>query len=101
LREYVESRKIALFEVDVGINAEPFLSMDHEKIREVIKIVTEPSNRPCLIFCTTGRVRTCCVVGCLRRVAQWSLASIMVEFENFAAKEGKFMDMQFIEDFHL
>jgi hypothetical protein len=59
----------------------------------------DPQNAPCLIFCNTGRLRTCVIVGCLRQIQGWSLASTMAEFDMFSCREGGVMDMLFIENF--
>ena len=57
LRNFCSSNSINIYEEDVGTNVEPFISMDHGKVKKVISTVTNPINQPCLIFCTTGKVR--------------------------------------------
>eukprot|EP01041_Mallomonas_annulata_P004328 gene4328-8616_t len=87
LREFCHEQDIKIYETDVKFNQEPFLIMEEEKVTEAIKFAQDPTNRPCLIFCTNGRLRTSCVVGCLRKVQAWSLVSIIHEFEQFVPAE--------------
>lgn len=44
---------------------------------------------------------TSCVVGCLRVKMNWSLSSIIQEFENQCEPEGGLHDIQFIENFKM
>ena len=52
-----------------------------------------------LIFCTTGKSRTSCAVGCYRKQLGWSLVSIFHEFEQYCDGEGGVADFLFIENF--
>ena len=56
LINYCKSNCIELYKENVGVNIEPFYTMPHEKIRNVINKALDPTNQPCLIFCTTGKV---------------------------------------------
>lgn len=60
--------------------------------------ITAKDNQPVLIFCLNGKVRTGCVVGCIRKQLQgWAISSIMEEFEQFAEPEGGLCDLAFID----
>jgi tyrosine-protein phosphatase SIW14 len=60
----------------------------------------DPTNHPCLIFCTTGKMRTSLLVGCLRKAwLDLSLAYIFHEYYIFAQDESNAMDIQCIENF--
>ena len=45
------------------------------------------SFRPLLIHCTKGTHRTGCVVGCLRKLEEWSLTSIFDEYQRYAGSK--------------
>jgi tyrosine-protein phosphatase SIW14 len=45
----------------------------------------------------TGKNRTGCVVGCLRRLQGWSLTAIFDEYSRFAGAAATSLDLQFIE----
>ena len=73
--------------------------MSDEVMNAILDTVENKENQPLLIFCTVGRVKTGCVVGCLRKSTSWSMASISAEFEQFADLEGALCDLQFVEAF--
>src|SRR4051794_3004883 len=41
--------------------------------------------------------RTGCLIGCLRRLQDWSLTAIFNEYRRFAYPKARSMDLQFIE----
>jgi tyrosine-protein phosphatase SIW14 len=99
LQEYAQSNNIQLFQFDVKINQEPFLSMDDHQVSLAIDTACNPSNQPVLLFCVTGKVRTSCVVACLRKQQNWSFSAITEEFEAFAEPEGGLFDLTYIHRF--
>jgi hypothetical protein len=75
---------------------------------------TADTHKPCLFFCSSGKVghgnnstdltappqtRTTCVVACLRRYTGWAFSSILDEFSKFAEHEDAVHDWAFIECF--
>jgi tyrosine-protein phosphatase SIW14 len=81
-------------------------------------------NHPILVHCTKGTVRiavlgllgeeherlmfglmlvlqhrTGCVIGCMRKMENWSLTSIIDEYCRFAGPRMRLLDQQFIEFF--
>lgn len=48
---------------------------------------------------TLRQHRTGSLVGCLRRVQQWSLTSVFEEYMRHSRPKARFMDQQFIELF--
>ena len=59
----------------------------------------DPRNHPVLIHCNQGKHRTGCLVGCLRKVQQWSLVAIFEEYRRFAGTKARVVDELFIERF--
>ena len=47
----------------------------------------DTNGRPLLIHCTKGTHRTGCVVGCLRKLEEWSLTSIFDEYQRYAGNK--------------
>lgn len=45
--------------------------------------------------------RTGCLVGCLRKVQNWSLTSIFDEYRRFAGAKVRMLDQQFMELFDI
>jgi tyrosine-protein phosphatase SIW14 len=99
LEDFCANNSIKLYKFDLKHNQDPFLVMSEETMRMVLNTVEDPANQPLLIFCTGGKVKTSCAVGCLRKRSKWSIASIMAEFEQFTEPEGTLCDMQFIDSF--
>ena len=71
LKEYCSDHNIEIIEANVGTNQEPFVVMSGSIVNEVINITNDTLKHPILIFCNNGKLRTSCVVGCIRRVNNW------------------------------
>lgn len=56
-------------------------------------------NHPVLVCCTSGIFQTAPLVGCLRRVQNWSLTAILDEYRAFAGPKGRLTHEQYIEFF--
>ena len=99
LREYAEQKNIKIFTADVGVNQEPFIVMSSLAVKSALDFISDSKNLPTLIFCTNGKVRTGCVVGCLRKQMGWSIISIVQELEQATDGECGIADQIFIEKF--
>lgn len=100
LRDYAAQRGIQLRCCPVQHNQDPFLVMSDQNISNIVHFISQPQHQPVLIFCTNGKVRTGCVVACLRRaLLGWGVSSVVAEFEQFAEPEGGLCDLFFIESF--
>lgn len=97
LIEHAEMKNIAITQCDVRSNQEPFLSMDEAMVAKTVSAAMESANQPVLIFCQNGKLKTSCVVGCIRKKQVWSMAAIIEEFEMFAEGEGGLCDLAFID----
>lgn len=99
LREYAEANGIYIFDADVGINQEPFIAMSTPVVTSVLEFIADPQNLPVMIFCTNGKIRTGCIVGCLRKQMGWSIISIMHELEQATDGDAGLADQVFIESY--
>jgi tyrosine-protein phosphatase SIW14 len=99
LRIFCQQEAIRLEAIQVDVNHEPFVATSAESIDNVLNVVMNVHSRPLLIFCNNGRLRTSCVVGCYRKSCEWSLVSIISEFEQWADSEGGCADIQFMENY--
>ena len=71
-----------------------------ELMKEALELILNPNTHPVLVECTSGIHQTGTLVGCLRRLLGWNLASIINEYRAFAgAMHTRFMNEQFIELF--
>jgi tyrosine-protein phosphatase SIW14 len=86
-------------------------------ITAALVTILDKRNHPMLIHCNKGKVRltlalarlgfahihisrqhrTGCLIGCLRKLQQWSLTTIFDEYRRFSAPKSRSMDQEFIE----
>lgn len=99
LEEFCQRNSIQMFKFDLKHNQDPFLVMDENLMRSIQTTLNQPENLPLLIFCTAGKIRTGCVVGCYRKHQKWSMSSIVSEFEQFTEPDGSLCDMHFIDSY--
>lgn len=71
-----------------------------ELIKEALEIALDVNSHPVMVTCTTGVHQTGVLVGCLRRLQNWSLASILVEYRMYAQQSNtRYVNEVFIELF--
>ncbi|EGC37492.1 hypothetical protein DICPUDRAFT_22039, partial [Dictyostelium purpureum] len=71
-----------------------------ELIKECLEIVLNYDYYPLMITCTSGVHQTGVLVGCLRRLQNWNLTSILVEYKAFSGQSNtRYVNEQFIELF--
>ena len=86
--------------VDVGLQVwthpkcEP---ISHELIKEAMRYVLDSSYHPLLVVSASGTQQVGALVGCLRRLQMWSLASTFDEYRCFAAPATRLNVETFIE----
>ena len=68
-------------------------------IVETLKILLNPDYYPVLVCCSVGRHRTGTVIGCLRKLQNWNLTTILAEYRRFAGNKHRLENEQFIELF--
>ncbi|RLN38259.1 hypothetical protein BBJ28_00019772 [Nothophytophthora sp. Chile5] len=112
-----------------AISQEPFISINPDSMADALRHLLDVRNHPILVHCTKGTVRqqpptrgfsgmdrrahcvvrylsvgarqhrTGCVIGCMRKMENWSLTSIIDEYCRFAGPRMRLLDQQFIEFF--
>ncbi|KAK9323554.1 tyrosine phosphatase family-domain-containing protein [Lipomyces orientalis] len=94
---FMRENNIQFFQVGMSGNKEPFVNVSDETISTALKIAINPANHPILIHCNRGKHRTGCLVGCIRKLQDWSLTMIFDEYRRFAHPKVRPLDQQFIE----
>ncbi|KAH9315551.1 hypothetical protein KI387_024178 [Taxus chinensis] len=111
--EFLRAHGIRLFHIGMERYKDPFVDMPNDTIQEALKVLLDTRNHPVLIHSEKGKTtynthanilkvvqrRTSCLVGCLRRVQNWCLATIFEEFQRFSGIKYEVLDLQFIEQF--
>ncbi|XP_074584244.1 inositol diphosphatase DSP1-like [Curcuma longa] len=95
--EFLRENGITLFKIEIDGSKEA--TIPKNRIREALKIVLDVSNHPLLIHCKRGKHRTGCVVGCLRKLQRWCIASTIDEYKCYAAAKARVSDQNFIREF--
>jgi hypothetical protein len=86
--------------VDVGLQVWTHAkceSISDELIKEAMRYVLDPSYHPLLIVSASGSHQVGALVGCLRRLQQWTLSSALDEYRAYSAPSARLSVEQFIE----
>ncbi|PIA29819.1 hypothetical protein AQUCO_05800116v1 [Aquilegia coerulea] len=98
--EFLRANGIRLYQFGIqGTKKEPFVNVPKDTITEALKVLLDVRNHPVLIHCKQGKHRTGCLVGCLRKLQNWCLSSVLDEYQHFAGAKARPTDMKFIELF--
>lgn len=95
--QFLKEAGIQLFQVGMSGNKEPFVNIPSDLLTRALEIVLNPDNQPILIHCNRGKHRTGCLIGCIRKLQNWSLTMIFDEYRRFAFPKARALDQQFIE----
>lgn len=66
----------------------PWDALDEQRIKRALELIVDINNYPLLVCCGMGRHRTGTVIGCLRRLQGWNLASVSEEYRRFTGARG-------------
>ncbi|CAD6892113.1 unnamed protein product [Tilletia controversa] len=94
---FLDENGIQFFQFGIPGNKEPFVQIPEEAISNALLAILDRRNHPMLIHCNKGKHRTGCLVGCLRKLQQWSLTTIFDEYRRFSAPKSRSMDQEFVE----
>ncbi|OHT12354.1 putative tyrosine-protein phosphatase [Tritrichomonas foetus] len=99
--EFLKENGITLITVQMEGNKAPFKTIPNEQMVEALRHLTDVRNHPIFVHCNKGTHRTGTVVGCLRKLQNWSLTSIFDEYRCFAGTKARQIDERYIELFEL
>ncbi|KAK9455679.1 hypothetical protein V1511DRAFT_308427 [Dipodascopsis uninucleata] len=77
----------------------PWDQLPESSIVRALEIIADKRNYPLLVCGGMGRHRTGTVIGCLRRVQRWNLASVSEEYRRFAGSRKRVLIELHIEAF--
>lgn len=95
--EFLNSRNIRLFQF--GIDGTKDADIPKGMITDALKVLIDVRNHPVLIHCKRGKHRTGCLVGCLRKLQNWCLSSVLEEYKVYAGEKSREMDLKFLETY--
>ncbi|QLQ79699.1 hypothetical protein HG537_0C03470 [Torulaspora globosa] len=92
LLEFCDAHDITLqfaaINPDGGEDDNPWDGLTEHSIINALKTIVDQDNYPLLVCCGMGRHRTGTVIGCLRRIMRWNLASVSEEYRRFTGSRG-------------
>ncbi|KOS15388.1 Tyrosine phosphatase [Malassezia pachydermatis] len=94
---FLDENGIKFFQYGIPGNKEPFVQIPGATITAALVTILDKRNHPMLIHCNKGKHRTGCLIGCLRKLQQWSLTTIFDEYRRFSFPKSRSMDQEFIE----
>lgn len=80
--------QFATINPDGGEDDNPWDGLTEHSIRNALHTIVNSENYPLLVCCGMGRHRTGTVIGCLRRLMGWNLASVSEEYRRFTGSRG-------------
>ncbi|KAL8171840.1 hypothetical protein V2J09_023644 [Rumex salicifolius] len=96
--KFLESHNIKLYQFAIkGKKETTAEGIPEEVITKALKVLIDVRNRPVLIHCKQGKHRTGSLVGCLRKVQNWCLPSVIDEYKHFAGAKARTNDINFME----
>jgi len=97
---FLAENNIQLVDVGLQVWTHPACTpVSHELITEAMRYVLDRAHHPLLICSASGTHQVGALVGCLRRLQQWSLSATLDEYRRYAAPSPRAATEQFIELF--
>ncbi|XP_009595600.1 inositol diphosphatase DSP5 [Nicotiana tabacum] len=96
--EFLRINNIKLFQFGIDGTKEP-AAIPRNAITEALKVLIDVRNHPVLIHCKRGKHRTGCLVGCLRKLQNWCLSSVVEEYKHFAGSKWRETDLRYLETY--
>eukprot|EP01006_Ploeotia_vitrea_P026767 TRINITY_DN59717_c0_g1_i1.p1 TRINITY_DN59717_c0_g1~~TRINITY_DN59717_c0_g1_i1.p1 ORF type:complete len:194 (+),score=78.81 TRINITY_DN59717_c0_g1_i1:41-622(+) len=99
LAHFAADEDVRLMHLGASSAKSPWKPVSEDLVLAALDVLTDSRRYPLLVCCHLGRHRTGTVVGCLRKLQRWNLASIFDEYRRYAAGKVKGMNEQFVELF--
>ncbi|KAF3901482.1 hypothetical protein ABW20_dc0101563 [Dactylellina cionopaga] len=80
---FVEEKDIKLLRFGIGEITTAWEPQVERSIIGALQAIADASNGKILVCCTMGRHRTGTVIGCVRRMQNWSITSTFAEYRRF------------------
>lgn len=73
--------------------------LSEELVKDGLEWILDRKSHPLLVCDTSGIHQVGILVGCLRRLQNWSLSAVIHEYRTFASSKARYVNEQFIELF--
>lgn len=99
-REWAENHRINFVHIKMPSVKEPFILNDPVPVQECLGYLLDQERYPLLVHSNKGKHRVGVLVGVLRKLQGWALASIYEEYIRFSKGKAE-ADLLFIEQYDL
>lgn len=103
IRNFLKQQNIKL--VHLGLakwnEHQQWKSVNVEMIKEGLELILNVERHPIMIMSSFGLQETGVLVGCLRRMQQWSLSSALGEYRRYAQSKARRSSEEFLELFDI
>mmetsp|Transcript_23738 Transcript_23738/g.37104 ORF Transcript_23738/g.37104 Transcript_23738/m.37104 type:complete len:167 (-) Transcript_23738:348-848(-) len=99
--DFFEEKNVQLHNMGLQVwKPDPnWTSTSDEFMKEALQLILDTRTHPVLVCCSSGIFQTAPLIGCLRRLQNWSLTSILAEYRTFAGSRARLAHEQYIEFF--
>jgi len=98
-QQFVADGKIMHVQLPLPAHKNAFSSIPVESMERALSILMDPRNHPVLVHCNKGKHRTGCVIGCYRKINDWTMADIVEEYKHYAGVKARDLDEKYIRLF--
>lgn len=96
---FMKENGIKMFACKLNSHKGTFAFTEERIVADALSVLLDVRNHPILLHDDKGKHRAGVLIGCLRKIQGWSLASIFNEYALFTMGSVRFPDMQWIELF--
>ena len=98
-KSFINSQGIRHVQITIPPNKGLSATIPLESMTEALSLVSDTRNHPILVHCNKGKHRTGCVVGCYRKMCDWSMDKVITEYRYHAGAKARPLDEQYITEF--
>lgn len=100
LLAFADDNDIEIHHMGISEGGNPWDPLTEQLVLDALAIIVQRSRYPLIVQCNMGRHRTGTVIGCLRRLQGWNLASVTEEYRRYAgARRWRVLNELHIEAF--
>lgn len=116
-KKFITARGIKHIQIPIPANKSAFDSIPPGSMIKALKVLFDRSQHPVLLHCNKGKVRdkpvfslgcgnqyevqhrTGCVIGCFRKINDWTIGSVLEEYRRYAGAKARVLDEKYMELF--
>lgn len=98
-KDFLAEQGIELCQIISGEGMSIGHRISEQLVLDSLHIMLMPEKYPLVVTSNTGMHRTGTIIGCLRRLENWSLSNIFEEFRRFTGLKASNIHEQFVELF--